>query len=514
MTHFPQPSEVIDIAAANAALGRWCISITDKPWETSLFGKHVYSLELCGHGDEKGVADDGGPWAFLERLLAGSAPYMLSARIPASPPGWSASLESRGFHLMECYVELEHDLQILPCHSGNGTVRSVQTEDVSVLEDLARRAFSYSRFHMDPQIPRSAADESRAQWVGNACRGRADAVLVATQGGAGPVGFLVCRLSGRDGRREAKLDLMAVDPQYRGQGIGIGLTVAFLRLAHECGCSRAVVGTQAHNKVAMRTYVRAGFIPGNASLTYHKHVPAVRRPTFSIVMPFHNEAASLRELIPFLLATLENVIHDWELILVDDASTDNSADVARECSNEQSNIRIISLDQRGGQTGAFKVAFGQARGNYILRMDADLQDDPRDLPKFIAKMDQGSDLIVGLRECRKHSRVLRFASGVYDLLILALFDTPLHAHSGSYVAFRSDLVRSLPWHRNDHRYLPLIAIRRGARQISEVIARHGERKWGRSKYGPVRKLLFGVPEVLFFLLRLRSGVYDMARQHH
>jgi glycosyltransferase involved in cell wall biosynthesis len=167
---------------------------------------------------------------------------------------------------------------------------------------------------------------------------------------------------------------------------------------------------------------------------------------------------------------------------------------------------------RGGQTGCYALAFEKAKGDYILRMDADLQDDPLDLPAFAAKLERGADLVMGLRECRKHPRLLKVASLLYDMFILILFDTPLHSNSGSFVAFKADLVKNIPWRKNDHRYLPLIAIRRGAKNVREVLVRHNIRVSGVSKYSPLHKVIMGIPEALRFIVRLYRGVYDLPQK--
>lgn len=237
------------------------------------------------------------------------------------------------------------------------------------------------------------------------------------------------------------------------------------------------------------------------------------KPDISVVIPFHNEAESLEELIPAIISVTRSLSKLFEIILVDDVSTDGSLDVARRFCERYEEVRLIQLTTRGGQTGCFRRAFEEAMGEHVIRMDADLQDDPQDLAKFVEKIDQGAEVVMGLRECRKHSRMLRFASGIYDLMVLLLFDSPFHANSGSYVAFKTEFVRNIPFRTNDHRYLPLIAIRRGAKNLSEVIVRHHDRAYGRSKYRPLKKLLLGIPEVLRFLFRLQSGVYDVAKKH-
>ena len=233
------------------------------------------------------------------------------------------------------------------------------------------------------------------------------------------------------------------------------------------------------------------------------------RKLLSVVIPFHNEEESLRELIPLLMENIQQLNRSFEVILVDDVSTDNSAEVVKELQQQYPEIKLFQLPYRGGQTGCYEQAFRVAQGEYIIRMDADLQDDPRDLPKFLEKIGEGSELVMGLRECRKHTKILRLASGIYDLMIIALFNSPLHANSGSYVAFKAKLVKDIPFRKNDHRYLALITMRRGAKKISEVFVRHHERRYGKSKYNPFKKLVLGIPEVFFFLIRLKFGIYDL-----
>ena len=229
----------------------------------------------------------------------------------------------------------------------------------------------------------------------------------------------------------------------------------------------------------------------------------------TIVIPFHNERENLAILLPELNGEIAKCQHDVEVILVDDCSADGSGEFANSYVTDKPGWTVLSLRERGGQTGCYKAAFEQAQGLFILRMDADLQDDPKDLPAFIEKLEGGAELVMGLRECRQHRRILRIASLLYDLLIISLFDTPLHSNSGSYVAFRANLVKGLPWRKNDHRYLPLIAIHRNAKNVSEVIVTHRERQFGESKYNPLRKVVLGVPEVIAFIIRLKRGVYDL-----
>jgi glycosyltransferase involved in cell wall biosynthesis len=228
----------------------------------------------------------------------------------------------------------------------------------------------------------------------------------------------------------------------------------------------------------------------------------------SIVIPFHNERESLEVLLPELVRAIDALDDDLEVILIDDVSTDGSDAIVERFQTRHPYLQLVRLSKRGGQTGAFQEAFRHALGRFIIRMDSDLQDNPLDLHLFVEKFKEGADVIMGIRECRKHSRALRFASGVYDLLVLLLTNSPMHSNSGSFCGFKADLVQDIPFRKNDHRYLPLIATHRGATTINEVFVRHRPRQFGESKYQPLRKVIFGIPEVLRFFVRLKCGVYD------
>jgi glycosyltransferase involved in cell wall biosynthesis len=230
----------------------------------------------------------------------------------------------------------------------------------------------------------------------------------------------------------------------------------------------------------------------------------------SVVLCAHNEASSLPTLLPHLLRVLDRSDVPFEVLVVNDASDDDTGAIVDAFAKTRREIQLISLPVRSGQTGCFREAFKVARGEWLIRMDADLQDDPDDLPLFIDRLKNGADLVMGLRECRKHGRMLRIAGGIYDLIILCLFDTPLHSNTGSFVGFRTQWIRDIPFRRNDHRYIPLMVIRRGAKRMAEVIVRHHPRAFGTSHYNALKKLILGIPEVLLFLYRLHRGTYDLA----
>jgi glycosyltransferase involved in cell wall biosynthesis len=230
----------------------------------------------------------------------------------------------------------------------------------------------------------------------------------------------------------------------------------------------------------------------------------------SIVIPFHNEAECLPTLIGKLAEAARPLTRQYEAILVDDCSTDGSAAIVEEAARRHPWLRLFQLKDRGGQTGAFRVGFAHATGDWIIRMDADLQDDPADLSLFLEKIDAGVDLVIGFRDERQHYFLDKLLTTVYDLVVLLLFDAPLRTFSGSFIAFRAACVKNAPMRPNDHRYLPLIALRRGAERVDQVFVRHRRRETGQSKYRPWRKFALGPFELLRFFLRYRLGFYDLA----
>lgn len=240
--------------------------------------------------------------------------------------------------------------------------------------------------------------------------------------------------------------------------------------------------------------------------------PAAKEPLvdFSILIPFHNEEKNLAPLVEALEGSLRSLDRDlvWEVLMVDDASTDSGLQLLRGLIRGRKNFYLHRLSRRGGQTEAFRLAFQKARGSYFLRMDADLQDNPKYIPLFVQKMKEGYDLIMGVRVNRKHSLVLLWLTHAYDALVSFFFRTGLVTNSGSFIAFQAKYIRGIPMKKNDHRYLPLIAHRRGAHKTCSLLIPHRRRIHGTTKYPIGKKVFFGVFEMAAFYVRLVTGYYD------
>tara|TARA_Y100000590_G_scaffold166989_1_gene191212 strand:+ start:9352 stop:10071 length:720 start_codon:yes stop_codon:yes gene_type:complete len=232
----------------------------------------------------------------------------------------------------------------------------------------------------------------------------------------------------------------------------------------------------------------------------------------SITIPFHNEEKNLEILLPKLFKNLLLLKKEnFEIILVDDLSTDRSYQICNNFirKNKKIKCKLLKLKKKGGQTGALKKAFSVARGNFIITMDADLQDRPKDISKFVKKIRSGYDVVLGFRMKRKSSYILKFSIIIYDFLLSLFINAKLKSFRAQYAAFRRSYLIGIPKYKNDHRYLCPIAIHRGASKLTEVLLEHKKRKYGHSKYQQLPKIVFGFFEVILFLIRLKLGLYRL-----
>jgi glycosyltransferase involved in cell wall biosynthesis len=234
----------------------------------------------------------------------------------------------------------------------------------------------------------------------------------------------------------------------------------------------------------------------------------LRDVSVNIMIAARNEANSLDQLMVEMDVVLPVSGYTTTVIIIDDASTDTTPMVLKDLQARYSYLSVIRLEQQGGQTGCYAAAIAQSSSDYIIRLDGDLQDNPTDLNNFFTILKQKPDMIMGLRTMRKHRRLLRLLTMLYDAFIMALMDTSLHTHSSSFIAFKSIYIKDIKMKKNDHRYLPLIAIARGATQLTEIIVSNRDRVHGKSNYGNYKKMLVGIPEVIAFMTRLFTGYYD------
>lgn len=210
---------------------------------------------------------------------------------------------------------------------------------------------------------------------------------------------------------------------------------------------------------------------------------AVSAIDLSVVIPVRNEAASLVELHREMTDTLTRWGRSYELILIDDGSTDNSFEIMARIQAMDPRVRVIRFRRNFGQTAAFAAGFDYARGRLIATSDGDLQNDPADIPAMIDRIDQGSDIVCGWRRDRKDAFISRrLPSTLANGLISLVTGVHLHDYGCSLKVFRAEIVKGMRLYGEMHRFLPAIASEQTS-SIAEMPVNHRPRKYGRSKYG-------------------------------
>src|SRR5918993_751485 len=203
----------------------------------------------------------------------------------------------------------------------------------------------------------------------------------------------------------------------------------------------------------------------------------------SVVIPLHNESANVDPLCRELVESLELSGRTFEVILIDDGSTDDTfAKLAAQQAHD-ARLRVIRFRRNFGQTAAFAAGFAHARGAYIVTSDGDLQNDPRDIPRMLDLIEQGHDIVCGWRRHRKEAFLTRrVPSMIANRLISRFTGVRLHDYGCSLKVFRAEVVKPLKLYGEMHRFLPAIASEMGV-SISEMVVNHRARQHGRSKYG-------------------------------
>ncbi|MBI4730424.1 MAG: glycosyltransferase family 2 protein [Acidobacteria bacterium] len=202
----------------------------------------------------------------------------------------------------------------------------------------------------------------------------------------------------------------------------------------------------------------------------------------SIVVPVFDEAGSIEELAG-RLATVRALLPPSEAVLIDDGSTDGTTQILEELHRRDPWFQVVRLTRNFGQTAALAAGFDHARGEVVVTLDADLQNDPADIPRLLAKLDEGYDVVSGWRVDRKDRFVTRrIPSAVANRLVSWTTGVRLHDYGCTLKAYRREVVESLDLYGDAHRFLPALASAVGDR-VAEVPVAHHPRRHGRSKYG-------------------------------
>ncbi len=214
----------------------------------------------------------------------------------------------------------------------------------------------------------------------------------------------------------------------------------------------------------------------------------VEKTDISIVIPVFNEEESIGRLHEKLDSVLPGLGISYEVIMVDDGSTDGTYDRLRDIHKKDRRFSIIRFRRNFGQTSAMSAGFHYSSGKVIITMDADLQNDPGDIPAILKKLDEGYDIVSGWRKDRKDKAVTRrLPSIMANKLISGLTGVRLHDYGCTLKAYRKEIIDNIDLYGEMHRYIPAVASRIGAK-VAEIPVTHHSRKFGRSKYGISRTI--------------------------
>ncbi len=243
--------------------------------------------------------------------------------------------------------------------------------------------------------------------------------------------------------------------------------------------------------------------------TRHKGAASGDILDVSVVVPVMNEVESLPDLIEAIANTLRASELSYEILCVDDGSTDGSAQFLKQQAQTRTDLKAVLLRRNYGQTAAMSAGFNYACGKAIVTMDGDLQNDPADIPQLLAKLEEGYDLVSGWRQQRQDAALTRLLpSKIANWLIGQITGVELHDYGCSLKAYRSELVADMHLYGELHRFLPILAYIEGAR-ITELPVRHHARRYGRSKYG-----LWRTFRVLMDLLTIQFMKKFLTRPMH
>ncbi len=230
--------------------------------------------------------------------------------------------------------------------------------------------------------------------------------------------------------------------------------------------------------------------------------------SLSIVIPLLNEAESIAELYGEIVAGVQPLNLPWELIFIDDGSTDGSAVALRELFVKDPRVRIIEFRRNFGKSAALAAGFQMASGDAIITMDADLQDSPGEIPRLIEQLNDGADLVSGWKFPRNDPLSKRLPSSLFNNVVRSLSGVELHDFNCGLKAYRREVVKDIKIYGELHRYIPVLAHFRGFRVV-EIKVSHRARRYGTSKFGNARfaRGFFDLLTVLFLAQYTRRPLH-------
>lgn len=221
------------------------------------------------------------------------------------------------------------------------------------------------------------------------------------------------------------------------------------------------------------------------------------RPQISVIVPVYNEALSLEELVEWISSSL-NDRYPHEVLLIDDGSSDGSWEKIRELSSRYKEVRGIRFQRNYGKSTALQVGFEEAKGDFVATMDADLQDDPREIPSMIDRLNEGYDLVSGWKKNRKDPLNKTLPSRFFNWFTSKATGIRLNDFNCGLKVYRRDVVKRLDLYGELHRFIPLLAKWEGYGRIGEKAVQHHPRKHGETKFG-VSRFMHGFLDLVSLL---------------
>ncbi len=221
----------------------------------------------------------------------------------------------------------------------------------------------------------------------------------------------------------------------------------------------------------------------------------------SVVVPVCNEKESLDAFYAELSKVLPKLDSHYEIIFVDDGSTDISLEILKEIAHKNKSVRVFSFRRNLGKAEALTFGFMQAKGDYIVTLDADLQDQPSEIIKLLEKAKEGVEVVCGWRKDRKDKSKMKIISKIFNSTLNKLFDLDIHDYNCGLKVYTNEAAKSIRLYGGLHRFIPLIAYEQGF-IVDEVVVDHASRKFGKSKYG-FSKMWKDLPDLfsMFFLTK-------------
>lgn len=228
----------------------------------------------------------------------------------------------------------------------------------------------------------------------------------------------------------------------------------------------------------------------------------------SIILPIYNEAGSLKVLYREIKEQLARTSFKYEIIAVDDGSTDGSWEILENVAKEDKNFRVLHLSKNYGQTAALSAGLDSACGDVLIPMDADLQNDPADIPRFLEMIERGYDVVAGWRKDRKDNLMRRLPSVLANKLISRITRVKLHDYGCTMKAYKREIIQDIRFYGEMHRFMPVYVAWHGAK-IQELVVNHRQRKYDKSKYGISRTF-----RVILDLLTVKFLMTYLAKPMH